>query len=71
MKPVSLQGTSNAALALFESGEASKALDVAGTLLVAGLRELTERPSAGDKEAVEAVREEWCQCLVHPELNEG
>lgn len=44
---------------------------MAGTLLVAGLRELTEKPSAGDKETVEAVREEWCQCLVHPGLNEG
>ena len=71
MNLISLQGTSSAALDLFESGEARKALDVAGTLLVAGLRELTEKPSAGDKETVEAVREEWCQCLVHPGLNEG
>ena len=58
-------------LALFRSGEVGKALDVAGTQLVAGMKELTDWPSAGDEEVVAVVREEWCQCLMHPGLDKG
>ena len=58
-------------LALFRSGKVGKALDVAGTQLVAGMKELTDWPSAGDEEVVAVVREEWCQCLMHPGMDKG
>ena len=44
---------------------------MAGTQLVAGMKELTDWPSAGDEEVVAIVREEWCQCLMHPGLDKG
>ena len=59
------------ALGLFRSGEVGKALDVAGSQLIAGMKDLTDRPSAGDEEVVAVVREEWCQCLVYPGLDKG
>ena len=48
-----------------------KALDVAGKQLIAGMKELTDRPSTGDEEVMAVVREEWCQCLGHPGLGKG
>ena len=48
-----------------------EALKLANSHLIPALKAFSLWPCEGDDVVLEAVREEWCQCLVHPLLNEG
>ena len=66
-----LQGLSSKAFQQFENGKVSEALQLANSHLIPALKAFSLWPCEGDNLVLEAVREEWCQCLVHPLLNEG
>ena len=65
------QSISSTAKVLFESGEVKQALSLADTLLIPTLKAFSVRKCEGDEEVLESVREEWCQCLMHPSLKKG
>lgn len=60
---------------MFEQGKVKDGLEVANSLVVPVLVQLSKE--SGDKNRVfledvlEKVRAEWCQCLNRPNLNEG
>ncbi len=56
---------------VFEGGQVHESLSVAHSLLVPALKEFSLRACEGDEEGLERVREQWCQCLMHPSLNKG
>ena len=58
---------------MFEHGQVRDGIQVANTLVVPALAQLSREGGAGegDGEVLERVREEWCQCLGRPDLNEG
>ena len=56
---------------MFEQGEIRSGLQVANTLVVPALAQLSRESGGGGEEVLEKVREEWCQCLNRPDLNEG
>ena len=64
---------------MFERGDVRDGIQIANTLVVPALAQLS-RESGGSsggrsggeaEEVLEKVREEWCQCLNRPGLNEG
>ena len=78
LKCHALQEVSSKAYRMFERGKVRDGIQLANTLVVPALAQLSrEMARAGggaggrDKEVLERVREEWCQCLGRPNLNEG
>ena len=65
------QEVGSEAFQLFEQGQVRAALEMADHLLVPALKAVAEYPCAGDDSVVEKVREEWCNCLMHPSLSES
>lgn len=70
IKSQALQEVSSKAYKMFEMGRVRDGIQLANTLVVPALAQLS-RDGGGDREVLEKVREEWCQCLGRPDLNEG
>ncbi len=56
---------------MFEKGEVRDGIQIANTLVVSALAQLSRESGREGEEVLEKVREEWCQCLNRPGLNEG
>ncbi len=55
---------------MFEQGDVSTGIQIANTLIVPALVQLTEENYLEREMVLEKVREEWCQCLNRPDLDE-
>lgn len=73
LKCRALQEVSGKAYKMFERGCVRDGIQLANTLVVPALAQLSREGGGGegDREVLEKVREEWCQCLGRPDLNEG
>lgn len=76
LKCKALQEVSSKAYKMFERGEVRDGIQVANTLVVPALAQLSREGGGGgegqgEELVLEKVREEWCQCLGRPDLNEG
>lgn len=71
LKCKALQEVSSKAYAMFERGEVRDGIQIANSLVVPALAQLSRESEAEGEEVLEKVREEWCQCLNRPGLNEG
>ena len=56
---------------MFERGEIKDGIQIANTLVVPALAQLSRESRTEGEKVLEKVREEWCQCLNRPDLNEG
>jgi hypothetical protein len=66
-----LQEVSTKAYGMFEQGKVRDGLQIANTLVVPALAQLSRESGREEEGVLERVREEWCQCLNRPDLNES
>ena len=71
LKYKSLEEVSNKGYRMFEKGEVRDGIQIANTLVVPALAQLSRESGRHEEAVLEKVREEWCQCLNRPGLDES
>ena len=71
LKHRAVQEVSSKAYRMFEKGEVKAGIHIANTLVVPALAQLSREGGHDEVTVLEKVREEWCQCLTRPGLNES